>query len=84
MDWIWAFDQSVQQAVNGGMRSEPADLFFRVSTWIGLDHFVVPALLILVLIPTTRRLGWQSLLAYGIAGLAALLIKIQIPRFRPG
>jgi undecaprenyl-diphosphatase len=84
MEWLWGFDQQAQQAINVGMRSEFADNFFRFATWLGHDFMVVPLLAVLILIPRSRRCGWQCFVAYAIAGLSALLIKLQIPRFRPG
>ncbi|MDQ2987023.1 MAG: phosphatase PAP2 family protein [Armatimonadota bacterium] len=84
MDWLWDVDQRLQHAINSDWRSEFADIFFRLVTWIGLDHVVLPFILILVFIRSTRGCGYQCLAAYAVAGPVTMVIKRFISRFRPG
>jgi undecaprenyl-diphosphatase len=84
MQWLWNLDQRIQHAINSEWRSEFADGFFRVATWIGLDHVILPFVLLLIVIKGTRRCGWQCLTAYAIAGVASMVIKRFSSRFRPG
>jgi undecaprenyl-diphosphatase len=53
-------------------------------TYFGLDQIVVPVVVLLVVSRYTRRVGFQAFVAYALAGPAALAIKMQCPRLRPG
>jgi undecaprenyl-diphosphatase len=84
MEWLWSLDQQVQRAINIDWHSDTADVFFRLVTWIGLDQVIVPFVLALILIPSTRRCGWQCLLGYALSGVGSMIIKRFSSRFRPG
>lgn len=84
MQWLWNFDRSAQHFINVELHSPAMSALMRWFTYLGLDQFVVAAILILLVIRFTRRTGTQALLAYAIAGVSSLTIKSQIGRLRPG
>src|SRR5687768_10858334 len=84
MQWLWNLDQRLQHAINTEWRSEFSDGFFRLMTWIGLDHVILPFILLLIVFRATRRCGLQCLAAYALAGLISMVIKRFSSRFRPG
>src|SRR5688572_19344401 len=47
MEWLWNLDQRLQHVINSDWRSEAADGFFRLMTWFGLDHVLVPFVVVL-------------------------------------
>jgi len=84
MEWLWNLDQRVQRTINIDWHSDSADEFFRYVTWIGLDHVIVPLVLVLILMRSTQRCGLQCLLAYALSGVGSMIIKRFSSRFRPG
>ncbi|MEO7453906.1 MAG: phosphatase PAP2 family protein [Fimbriimonadales bacterium] len=84
MEWLWNLDQQVQHTINVDWHSDSADPFFKIVTWIGLDQVVVPLVLLLILVRSTRRCGWQCLLAYALSGVGSMIVKRFSSRFRPG
>jgi undecaprenyl-diphosphatase len=84
MEWLWNLDQRLQHVINSDWRSEAADGFFRFVTWFGLDHVLVPFVVVLILVRSTRSCGWQCLAAYVLSGIGSMVIKRYSSRFRPG
>jgi undecaprenyl-diphosphatase len=84
MEWLWQLDQRIQRTINVDWHSDTADSLFRMVTWLGLDQVIVPFVLVLITVRSTRKCGWQCFAAYALAGLVSMLIKRFSSRFRPG
>jgi undecaprenyl-diphosphatase len=83
MDWIWRADQALQKSVNHDLHSPASDAVFRFLTYLGLDQVILPFVIVLIILRTTRRTGLTCFAAYAVAGLANLALKSYAPRLRP-
>jgi len=84
MQLLWDIDQAVQHFINVGLQSPFMSVLMRWFTYLGLDQVIMTSMVVLIAVRFTRRVGLQALIAYGLAGPAAMLLKIQCPRLRPG
>lgn len=84
MNWLWNLDQVSQRCINAGLHSPWMSEFMRFATYFGLDQVLIPIMGLLTAFRSTRRVGLQAFVAYGIAGLLVMFVKIQCPRLRPG
>lgn len=84
MQWLWNFDQAVQQFINVGLHSPVMSAVMRWFTYLGLEQVILPIIVALIAVRFTRRVGLLATVAYILAGPAVLAIKILCPRLRPG
>lgn len=83
MERIWELDLRLLDSINRGWHSPEADRFFAGLTLLGLDYVLVPLLLPLFFLSSTRRAALVAILSWAAAGLLNLLFKDLVARPRP-